>query len=404
MIELDDAFQRVRAHVVCNEAEIRSLTTALGCVLSEDILAANDSPPYDKSMMDGYAVVAADLSAGARQLEVIEEISAGQIPQRVLGEGQASRIMTGAPLPVGADAVVMLEQTRGDGVDPRHTVQIAVPVISGQHVMPRGRVCRAGSVVLTHGQRIRPIEVGLLAEAGRASAMVIRPPHVATIQTGNELVPAGAPLGPGQITNSNGPLLCTMIRQAGGTVEDFGAVEDEPERLLAAVQQGLTADVLVLSGGVSEGDLDLVPSILQQAGVECVFHKVKLRPGKPIWFGVRRAEARTTVVFGLPGNPVSSLVCFRVFVTPTLQTIAGHQGQRIWSPRDAELAGDFHLRGARPTYWPSRLDHETDSVVPLDWMGSSDPYPLARSNCLILFAQGDRTYRAGERVPVLDLE
>jgi molybdopterin molybdotransferase len=404
MIELDDALRRVRGHVLCNEPQERPLAAALGCIVAEDIAAAHDSPPYDKSMVDGYAVVAADFSSGPRRLEVIEEIPAGWVPRRTIGPGQASRIMTGAPLPRGADAVVMLEQTRRGDAGEEHSIEITTAPTVGQHVMPRGSACQTGRLILPRGQKIRPVEVGLLAEAGRATVQVIRPPHVTCIQTGNELVAPGKSLAPGQITNSNGPLLCAMIRQAGGTVDDLGAVADQREPLRAAVERGLAADVLVLSGGVSEGDLDLVPSVLEQAGVERVFHKVQLRPGKPLWFGVHRDEDHSTLVFGLPGNPVSSFVCFRVFVTPALQTMAGRDDQYVWLPNTIRLAREFHVRGPRPTFWPARFQPETDSVSPLDWLGSADPFPLASSDCLILFAKGDRTYAAGESVSVLDLE
>jgi molybdopterin molybdotransferase len=298
----------------------------------------------------------------------------------------------------------MVEQTRqGDGASAWVEVG-GGPVVEGQNVMRRGTALRAGSAVLAPGHLLRPVEMGLLAEAGRTRVRVVRPPRVALIQTGDELVVADRPPGPGQIRNSNGPLLRAMAHQAGGRVDDLGIVPDDAPALLAAIRQGLSADVVILSGGVSEGDRDLVPQVLVEAGVERVFHKVHLRPGKPLWFGVRRGPERTTLVFGLPGNPVSGLVCCRLFVLPALRAMAGREDRWIWQRGTARLAEAFTLKGSRPTFWPGQSDLHAGSVRPLPWLGSADPFTLAQSDCLIFFAGPSRRYAAGEAVPVVDLD
>jgi molybdopterin molybdotransferase len=408
IIELPQACQLVRQYVGCNGPEELTLDRTLGCVLAEDIVASVDSPPHDKSMVDGFAVIAADLPDGKARLAVIEDICAGQVPKLAICSGQAARIMTGAVLPAGADAVVMIEQTRGAGVVGDWVEIDADRVAIEQNVTRRGAVMCAGVVVLPRGQRVRPIEVGILAEAGRGTAQVVRPPRVATIQTGDELVDVHKRPGPGQIRNSNGPLLKAMLRQAGAIVDDLGIVRDHAESLQSAIQQGLAADVLVLSGGVSQGDRDLVPQVLMQSGVQCVFHKVQLRPGKPVWFGVRHDSVRPTLVFGLPGNPVSNLVCCRLFVIPCLQALAGHSVRWDWGQQPAILSTQFVARGHRASFWPGRWSgghtEVPRQVEPLNWFGSADPFTVARSDCWIYFAEGNRTYAAGATVPVISLD
>ncbi len=404
MIELVEACERVCEQLACNEPEERSLESVLGCVLAEAIVAPCDSPPYDKSLVDGYALRVADVLEASTRLTVVEEIYAGQVPRQAVARGQASRIMTGAPLPAQADAVVMVEDTRSGG-DPRPWVEITTRgVTAGQNVMRQGSVLRVGREVLSAGHASARSKWVCWPKPVRACVRVVRPPQVALIQTGDELVGVDDPLGPGQIRNSNGPLLSAMVQRAGGAVEDLGAVPDEVPALLSAVRRGLSADVMVLSGGVSAGDRDLVPAVLSEAGVECVFHKVQLRPGKPMWFGVYRDGRRVRPVFGLPGNPVSSLVCAQLFVLPTLRILGGHEVQWNWRQKSAQLSQAFAVRGARPTFWPGRIDSQSGSVEPLIWLGSADPFTLARSDCLIYFPQGDRSYAVGESVTVLDLD
>jgi molybdopterin molybdotransferase len=373
---------------------------ALGLVLAEDVTSDLDLPPYDKALMDGYAVRSADLPDGRGTLTVVEEITAGQTPRRALGPGEAARIMTGAPVPPGADAVVKVEQTRtlGEGrvaVDDR-------PPQPGLNVLPRGREMRAGEVVLSAGAVLRPQEFGLLAAVGRTSVRAVPAPRVAVVPTGDELVEPAERPGPGQIRNSNGPMLLAQAARAGGVPRLLGIARDWPESLRALVAEGMREDVLILSGGVSAGKLDLVPGVLREAGVAARFHKVAMKPGKPVFFGT---GPRGQPVFGLPGNPVSSLVCFELFVRPALRRLAGHADP---GPRQvtAALAEDFAHRSDRPTYHPAALEGGPGGrrVRPVPWFGSADLRALAGANALVVLPPGEQTFAAGQPLPVLPLD
>jgi molybdopterin molybdotransferase len=377
---------------------------ALGLVLAEDATSDLDSPPHDKSMMDGYAVRSGDLAGGRATLTVLEEITAGRTPTHAVGPGQASRIMTGAPVPPGADAVVVVEHTRllDDG-------RVAVeerPPQPGQNVLPRGREIRRGEVVLRAGTVLRPPEFGILATLGRTEVRAVPAAGVAVLSTGDEVVEPGEAPGPGQIRNSNGPMLLAQAARAGARAHYLGIARDRLECLRPRVLEGLTADVLILSGGVSAGTLDLVPGVLQEAGVVAHFHKVAMKPGKPVFFGTRdQPEGRRTLVFGLPGNPVSSLVCFELFVRPALRELAGHAAAGP-AAVSATLAEDFAHRTDRPTYHPAALEVAEGGwrVRPVPWFGSADLRGLARANALLVLPAGDHRHRAGEVLPAVPLD
>jgi molybdopterin molybdotransferase len=371
----------------------------LGLVLAEDVVSDLDMPPYDKALMDGFAVRSSDLPAGRAMLTVIEEVTAGRTPQRTVGTGQATRIMTGAPLPAGADAVVMNERTQLlDG----QRVQIDDnPPRPGQNILFQGREMRRGDVVLAAGAVLRPQELGLLATVGRALVRVYPSPRVAVLATGDELVDAAQTPGPGQIRNGNGPMLLAQVARAGGLPCSLGIAPDRLDRLRALVAEGLQMPVLVLSGGVSAGKLDLVPGVLQELGVLAHFHKVAMKPGKPVFFGTRGE----TLVFGLPGNPVSALVCFELFVRPALRRLLGHVDP---GPRQvqATLAENYVYRTDRPTYHPAWLEVGDKGwrVRPVPWFGSPDLRAVTQSNALLFFPAGDHEHRAGQTFTVLRTE
>jgi molybdopterin molybdotransferase len=399
------------------------LAEALGLALAEDIASDIDSPPHDKATVDGYAVVAADLDSGSAELSILEEVTAGAVPTLTVSRGNCTRIMTGAPVPAGADAVVMVERT--ELLPGGARVRFADRVASRQNIMARGASLVSGETVLRHGHEVRAAEVGLLAELGRSNVVVFPRPSIALLSTGNELVEADVRPRAGQIRNSNSPMLAAAVRRAGGIPLELGIARDERGELRAKIEQGLAADVLVLSGGVSAGVLDLVPSVLGELGVEQVFHKVRLKPGKPLWFGVQgvstkvkgprskdqghRRIHRTTgelgpcLVFGVPGNPVSSLVCFELFVRPAIAELSGRDPAAGLRQLSAGLAGEFVHRGDRPTYFPAvvRRQGEALSVEPVRWRGSGDLRGITAANALAVFPEGDRTWQAGEQVDVL---
>jgi molybdopterin molybdotransferase len=273
------------------------------------------------------------------------------------------------------------------------------PVKPGQNITRRAVSLARGQTVLETGKLLRPIEIGLLAEVGRSSVNVIPPPHVSILATGNELVSPSAAPGPAQIRNSNGPMLTALARSAGAEATDMGFARDNESDLRRAIESGLSHDCLVISGGVSAGVLDLVPKILDQLGVTQVFHKVNLKPGKPVWFGVLvNSSAKTTLVFGLPGNPVSSLVCFELFVRPAIQKLRGLAPTGL-KKQTARLATDHPQRGDRPTYWPAAICE--GEVMPLPWKGSGDLRTLTDANCLAFFPAGDQLYAAGQEIQIL---
>jgi molybdopterin molybdotransferase len=371
------------------------LAETLGRVLAEDVASDLDMPPFDKAMMDGYAVRTADLAAGPTVLTVVEEITAGKMPTVALAPGKASRIMTGAPIPGGADAVVMIERCEAAGTE---KVRVPGPVAVGTNVSPRGRELTTGEIVLRTGSLVRPQEVGLLALVGRPGVRTHPPPEVAVLSTGDELVAVDARPGPGQIRNSNGPMLIAQVANAGGRPRDLGIATDNVDRLRAAITDGLRSPVLLLSGGVSAGKLDLVPDVLRGLGVEAHFHKIRMKPGKPLFFGTRG----DTLVFGLPGNPVSSFVCFELFVRPALRRLRGFPAAPpVFVP--LSLAADFAYDTDRPTYHPARVEVDAagDQVQVVPWLGSPDLRALTAANALVLLSEGSHAYRAGQRLPVL---
>lgn len=406
MLSVDEALELVLARATTRAPGPCALADALGRVLVEDVTSDIDSPPHDKSLVDGYAIVAEDLAEGRAEFDVVEEVTAGAVPSRTIERGQATRIMTGAPIPPGASAVVMVEYSEPVAPDrlPQRVRLVARPATAGQNIMRRASSMRRGQVVLSAGRVLRGIELGVLAEVGRTSVQVVPPPTVAVLATGNELVSADAIPQAGQIRNSNGPLLMAAARMAGAAPLDLGMARDDATALREKIDRGLECDVLVISGGVSAGVLDLVPGVLAAAGVQQVFHKVNLKPGKPLWFGTIARLAGETLVFGLPGNPVSSLVCFELFVRPALGMLSG-RGPAGLDEVAAALTVDYQHRGERPTYHPARLtgDRTGLAVEPLRWQGSGDLRTLVEANALACFPSGTTLHRAGESIRTLRL-
>ncbi len=399
MIEVDEALTLVRERARVNPPCRMPTGEALGLVLAEDIVSDIDSPPHDKALVDGYAVRSADVSGAPSELTVLEEVTAGEVPAKEVVQGTTTRIMTGAPLPAGADAVVMVERT--ELLAPTVVRINESSIRPRQNIMARAASMKRGERVLSENTVIGPAQIGLLAEVGRADVLVRPQPSVAVLATGDELVAADTQPEAGQIRNSNGPMICALVARAGGLAVDLGIGRDNSDELRRLIARGLESDVLVLSGGVSAGVRDLVPSVLAALNVEQVFHKVNLKPGKPLWFGVSSARPGVTLVFGLPGNPVSSLVCFELFVRPAIQILSGRACEIRRSLR-ARLTKEHFHRSDRPTYWPAAMT-ECDGerlVEPLAWQGSADLRTLANANGLAFFPPGERRFTAGESVDV----
>jgi molybdopterin molybdotransferase len=319
MISVREALDRVLQDLPRMGGEQVPLAAARGRVLAAAVRAPRDVPPFRNSAMDGYAVRSGDVAAASPAapvtLRVLETVGAGAVATRGVGPGAAVRIMTGAPMPEGADAVVRVEDTAEAG----DRVAVRAAVAPGANVREPGEDMRAGESVLAAGRVLRPADIGLLASLGLAVARVARRPRVAILATGDELVDVGTGLGPGQIVNSNAYTLAAAVEEAGAESLHLGIVRDQPELIRAAFADAMSADMLLSTGGVSVGRFDYVRPILAELGYAERFWKVAQKPGKPLTFG----HCGRTPVFGLPGNPVSSLVCFYLYVLPALRTMMG---------------------------------------------------------------------------------
>ena len=299
------------------DAEPVRLEQSVGRVLAEDVRANRDLPPYDVSAMDGYALRSADLAKLPATLAIIEDIKAGDLPTKILSPGQCARIMTGAPVPQGADAVIRVEETLAL---PDNRVQINAAVKPGNDIRVQGEGMRNGEVVLTAGTEITPGVVGVLATVKSAHVQVHRRPRVAILSTGNELEDMDDPVDPNKIPNSNSYALMAQVQALGIEPDLLGIARDDPAELEEYLQRGLRFDVLLVSGGTSVGVHDYVRPTIESLGVQMKFWRVAMKPGHPLAFGT----TASSVFFGLPGNPVSSMVCFEEFVAPALRRMMGH--------------------------------------------------------------------------------
>ena len=393
LLSIDEALERILARAGPLESEPVPLAATAGRVLAEPALAATDLPPFPSSAMDGFALRAADVPG---TLPVVERIAAGRPAGRPLGPGEAAAIATGGVVPDGADAVVPVEYV----VEHDNSVEISAAVDVGANVRPRGGDVRAGEVVLSPGARLGPAQVGALAAAGVAAVVCARRPRAAVLTTGTELRPPGERLSPGQIYESNGPMLEAQLRSAGAEVERLPPVEDDRAAHRHALARALEADVVVTSGGVSVGPHDLVRETEADLGVEEVFWRVAVKPGKPISFGVRGA----TLVFGLPGNPVSSLVGFELFVRPALAALQGaadpgpdFESGRLATALRRNPSRDELVRARR------RTGADGSCLEPLSGQESHMIVRAAAANALVLVPRGDGELAAGENVRYLPL-
>jgi molybdopterin molybdotransferase len=389
MIPFAEALARMLAAADPLPTETVDLAEAEGRILAQDVHADRDLPPFAKAAMDGYACRRADLTAGA-ELVIIEEIPAGAWPTRAIGPGTCARILTGAPLPTGADLVLMQEQTERHG----DRVRIVDPA-SAANFCPRGEDLGAGDLVLSRGTRLGPAALGVLASIGAVRPLVARRPRVAILATGSELVDGAATPGPAQIRNSNSPQLAAQVRSAGALAESLPIVADTGSALREAIEGAAAgADLVLLSGGVSTGDYDLVPGVLRAAGFALEIESVAMQPGRPLVFG-RRGDV---CCCGLPGNPVSTFVVFELLVRPFLLRRLGHE-HRPTLVR-AILAEGFRRRRAdRQATLPLRF-RDPATVEAVDYHGSGHLNALIATDGLLLIPVGTTTIPPGTAVDV----
>lgn len=387
--------ETVRARMRSSRREKVPLARALGRVLAESAVADRDLPPFPRSIRDGYALRAADAVAAGAELEIVGEIKAGATFDQTVGPGQAVRIMTGAAVPAGADAVVMVEYTR-ELSDRR--VALDRPAQPGQHIVAQGSEAHVDQELLQPGRRIGFAELALLGEIGCARPRVFRQPWVAVLATGDEIVPVEAQPGPFQIRDTNGTSLAAQISMAGGRAGATLRATDQSSELADRIRAGMEADVLVLSGGVSKGKYDLVKGVLRELGAEFHVDGVAIRPGRPAVFGWCGGKP----VFGLPGNPVSAMVTFELLVVPALDLLNGAEPRPlpIFSARLAEplteSEGLTHFLPARVEWTGSGRE-----ARPVPWRGSGDLAGLAQSNAFLIVPADRTRWSAGETIEVL---
>jgi molybdopterin molybdotransferase len=387
LITVDQAIQILDSTPVSPRKTIVPLNQATGLRLAEQITSDRDYPPFDKSLLDGYAVRSSD----SQQLTIIETIFAGAAGEKTLQPGQAAAIMTGAPVPPGADAIAPIEQTTRSA----DQVTLTKPPKPGHGIALRGSDIKAGQIVLQRGVRLGAAQIAVAASVGAAEVSAYNAPNVAVLCTGDELVPSGQSPGPAQIRNSNGPMLLALLRKLGCQALDLGTVGDDPEKIAAAIRSGLDADALFISGGMSVGQHDHVPRLLRETGLNLKITKLRIKPGKPFVF----ATHKNGFVFGLPGNPVSAFVCTLRLASRVLTRIAGGSPQSQNST--ATLTEDLPANGPREFYQPAI--HDGSAVRPLNWKGSADIYTLAAANSLIIRPADAPPADAGTTVPLLEI-
>ena len=374
-----------------------NLLDALGRVLGEEVVAGRNIPPKDNSAMDGYALHWRDTIGASEEnpviLEVTEDIPAGAIPRHGLAAGQAARIMTGAPLPAGADAVLRMEDTEKDGIK----VKIKVAVQPGQDIRSAGEDVREGEVVLSVGDLVRPAGIGMLASLGRSFISVYQRPLVAVLATGNELVDIDENPTPWNIVNSNSYSIASLARDCGALVMQLGIARDEREDLLAKFRAAMRADVIISTGGVSVGDYDLVKDIMQEVGSSMQFWQVAMRPGKPLAYGTMG----DVPMFGLPGNPVSCMISFEEFVRPALLKMMGHQ-KLFRRTVKAVLQEDIEKRTGLTHFIRAlvKLGPGGYTATTTGEQGSGILKSMVRANGLIVLPEDLEIVRAGTEVPV----
>jgi molybdopterin molybdotransferase len=412
LLSVQQAQDRILALLAPVAIESAALESAAGRILAEEVHAPQDMPPFDNSGMDGFAVIAADVAAAqpgsAVTLEIAADIPAGQASGITLRPGQAARIMTGAPLPDGADAVVPVEDTNfAPGLaDPLTAASVAVyhPARTGAHIRPRGQDVRAGQPLLRPGRQIQPQDVGMLASTGKPEVRVYRRPRVGLFSSGDELVKPGLSLGPGQIYDSNGTMLAAMLESEGAQVVRLGTARDDPRQIAAlldgAVRQQV--DLIVTSAGVSVGAFDFVRQVIETHG-SLNFWRVNMRPGKPLAFG----SYEGIPVIGLPGNPVSAFVGCRVFVLPALYKLSGRE--QAAPHRECAILVEPLESDGRESYLRAvvQRDPETGShwsAKLTGHQGSGNLYSLIEANALLIVPSGVKSLPSGSEVEIWFLD
>ncbi len=397
MISVKEALKAILANITISGIEKVNIMDSLGRVLAENIVAKRDHPPWDNSAMDGYAVIFNDIRSASKKapaaIKVIGEVPAGHIPSVKIGRGEAVKIMTGAPIPQGADTVVRVEDTESSG----SMVSIFKECESGENIRRRGEDVKNGDLVIEKGKKIRPAEIGMMASVGRAFIYVYQRPRVAVMSTGDEIADLDEEVSPEKIINSNSYALRSLAMDAGCIPTLLGIARDNKEDLTRRLTDGLTSDVIIISGGVSMGDYDFVKDVLAEMGMEMKFWKVSMKPGQPLAFGTIEGKP----VFGLPGNPVSAMVSFYQFVMPAIKKMGGEKAIYL---KTIEAVSDEDLEGkAGRTHFIRAIIDQKNGVYharSTGDQGSGILTSMVRANGLIVIPEDSGPAKAGDKVKV----
>ena len=414
LLTLEEARARMLEDVLPLRAETLPLAEALGRVLAQDVHALLTLPPWDNSAMDGYAVRSEDVAGAGPdtpvRLAVVGEVAAGHQPETAVGPGQALRVLTGGMLPPGADAVVKVEDTDAPAgvADLPRSVAVHASVEPGTHVRRSGSDMQRGDALLWAGTRVTPAVIAVTAAAGHARLDVHRRPRVGVISTGDELTPVGEPLGPASIPDSNGETIAAQVRVAGGEPVRLGIAADDREVVRERLIEGiLTADVLVVTGGVSVGAHDVVKEVFSEIGTLDLW-RVAIQPGKPVAYGsARRPDGGSCLLFGLPGNPVSSFVTFELFARPVLRRLRGEEPMGGRVVVRARLADEVTKSAARRAFIRVRLETDADGTWRARLAGGQGSHvlsALAAANGLAIIPEGEAVAPAGTEVEVIRLD
>lgn len=397
MITVEKALTCILDSIIPLGLEKATLLDALNRVIGEDICASRDIPPRDNSAMDGYAVKAKETKGASAEnpviLTVIENIQAGYLPRKTLATGEASKIMTGAFVPEGADAVVRLEDTKQDG----NKVEIFEEAGKGLNIRYEGEDVRAGELVIPSGDVVRPAEMGMLASVGRASILIYQRPTVAVLATGDELVDIDGDVSGYKIISSNSYSLAGQVMACGAELLQMGIAKDTKEDLLAKFKAALRADIIVSSAGISVGDFDFVNDVMEEMGATIEFREVAQRPGKPLTFGSLDGKP----LFGLPGNPVSSMIAFEQYVRPVILKMMGHK-KLFRRTIKAELTEDIRKKRGFRYFIRARIqcDGETMTVATTGEQGSGILKSMVMANGIIIIPEDVSLAEKGSRVTV----
>lgn len=383
MITWKKALDLILKNTPVLKEEKTDITKATGRILAEDIRSDINMPPFDKSAVDGYALKAEDIKNIPAQLKCIGLISAGDNFNKEVKHNQCVKIMTGAPIPKGANAVMMIEDISFQDSD----IKINSKAAKGDNICLLGEDIKQGQLIAQKEILISPSYISLLAAAGKKYVRVRQKPKVAVLNTGGEIIPAGNILPKNKIYNSNGPQLLTLLKTAGLEPVFIGIVKDDFEKLSSAVRQGLKNDILLISGGVSMGDYDLIPKVLKKSGVKEIFHKVKIKPGKPLFFGVKGK----TLIFGIPGNPVSNFLVYQIFIRPAIYKMMGYKNSgNIFKQGIPEK--DFVAKNDRAHFVLVNIAGKQNNyyLKPLNSHGSADILALANADGFMVIEPAKR--------------